>query len=124
MKNKGFTLTELLAVLIVLGIIATISYPIITKSLSTYKDDLYNSQVSSIISSTESYVTDHIDNINCSNTGETTNVLLKDLQSEGYIDNNIKNPKTNVNFSENTKVIVTCKSVNDNYKYSYQFSET
>ena len=38
MKNKGFTLAELLVVILVLGILATITTPIITGAIKTTKE--------------------------------------------------------------------------------------
>ena len=39
MNKKGFTLVELLAVLVVLGIVALVCYPIVTKTINNSKND-------------------------------------------------------------------------------------
>ena len=123
MNKKGLTLTEMLAVLVILGMISLIAYPKITNSLKTYRSDLYTSQVESIKGAAESYVADHIDSIECSEEGTKNEITLLELQNNGYIDENIKNPNTGEFFSTSSKVNVTCKKVNDNYKYTYDFNE-
>ena len=48
MNNKGFTLIELLGVVAVLGIIAIITVPVINRSLSQSKENLYDVQIEQI----------------------------------------------------------------------------
>ena len=42
--NKGFTLVEVFAVVIILGIIAVVSVPSISHSLNSSKENLYKEQ--------------------------------------------------------------------------------
>ena len=42
MKNKGFTLIEMIAVVIILGLIILIAVPFFTGSLSVFRNDYYN----------------------------------------------------------------------------------
>ena len=46
--KKGFTLVELLAVIILLGVIGLIVVPSITKTINNSKEDLYNDQIGKI----------------------------------------------------------------------------
>ena len=48
MKNKGFTLVELLAILGVLAVITLITVPIIDSTIKKNKKKLYKSQINSI----------------------------------------------------------------------------
>ena len=129
MKNKGFSLVELLAVIILLGILAVMLIPNMYTHLQDSKEDLYNTQVNIIKEAAENYVADNIEDIICSSDGENTEILLSNLQSGGYLKEDLKNPKTNENFSSDQKVIVTCtEKTNEqtgdiNYIYKYQFIE-
>lgn len=63
MKNKGFTLTELLMVLIVIGIVSALVIPNISKTLEQQKVKLYNKQVNQIIEITKSWSAKNLDKL-------------------------------------------------------------
>lgn len=124
MGKKGYTLIEVLAVIVLLGIIAGIAYPNISRNYAKrWKSDLYNSQIDGIIDAAQTYVTDNINNISCSESGANTDITLGTLQEKGYIDEDIKSSKTGDLIEKSSKVVVTCKMTNGNYKYSYKFVE-
>lgn len=129
MKNKGFSLVELLAVIILLGILAVILVPNMYSHLQDSKDDLYDTQVNIIKEAAKNYVADNIENIICSSDGSSEDISLYDLQSGGYLKEDIKNPKTNKNFDSNQTVKVTCiektnnQTGNINYIYKYEFND-
>ena len=58
MNKKGFTLVELIGVIILLSAIALISVPIINNSLKNTKEKTYNSQIDTIIKAAKRYVTE------------------------------------------------------------------
>ena len=91
MKNKGFTLVELMAVIIILGLIAVIAVPIVTKILSNSKDELYERQVKEIEDAAKRWGVDNIIDEEVNN----YYVSLLDLRKEGYLESTtvIKNPK-------------------------------
>lgn len=47
--KKGFTLTELLAVLVILGLLLALSYPVISKAVEGYREDLLKKQEENIV---------------------------------------------------------------------------
>lgn len=129
MENKGFSLVELLAVIILLGILAVILVPNMYSHLQKSRDDLYNAQVNIIKEAAENYVADNIENIICSSSGQNTEISLSILQSGGYLKEDIKNPKTNKSFDSKQTVKVTCiekansQTGNFDYIYEYRFNE-
>ena len=55
MLKKGFTLVELLAVIVILAVIALITTPIITGVLRDSREEAFKDSVSSLISITQNY---------------------------------------------------------------------
>ena len=60
MKKKGFTLIEMLAVLVILAVIALIVIPTITLVIKTVKKAAFKSSVNHIIASADNYIGEHV----------------------------------------------------------------
>lgn len=94
MKNKGFTLVEMLAVIVILSIIALIAVPAITGIIKSSKETLSDAQLKSIENSARNWSTD-IENVEkLPVDGECIKVSLSLLKKGGYTNLDIKNPKT------------------------------
>ncbi len=59
MKNKGFTLIEVLAVLLILAIIALITVPIISNIIRESKETVFVQDVNSLVESIRTYQADN-----------------------------------------------------------------
>ena len=57
MNKKGFTLIEMLAIIILLSVIALITYPIINNVVSDSKDEIYDKQISELVRLANTWVT-------------------------------------------------------------------
>lgn len=119
MKDNGFTLAELLGVIAILGVIALITVPAINRSLNQGKDDLYNTQIEQLKKGAQDYYTEHLDEM-----PETINSssckTIDELQEGGYLPLDIKNPKTDENFSLTTKICV--KKITD-MEFDYEVQD-
>lgn len=105
--KKGFTLAELLGVIVILSLIALITVPSITDTLQNYKIKLCNTQLEEIISAAKTWGADNLVKLPSSE-GQTKTVSLKTLSDYGYIDAVIQNPVTKENFDlETTTVTIT-----------------
>lgn len=105
--KKGFTLAELLGVIVILSLIALITVPAITDTLQNYKIKLCNTQLEEIISAAKTWGADNLVKLPSSE-GQIKTVSLKTLSDYGYIDAVIQNPVTKENFAlETTTVTIT-----------------
>lgn len=114
MRNKGFTLAELLGVVIILGVIATIATISISNSMKNSKEELYNVQINNIISGAKTWASENVFDLPA-NDGESITLTLAQLKQAGFVEADITNPKTNELFSDGLQVKIT--KVDNNYKY-------
>ena len=118
-KNNGFTLIEILAVIIIIGIIAIIAIPSITKYINSAKDTVYSSYEKSMVDAAKNVVVDCItNNEDCQlpESDNMTKISLGDLINDGFIDN-MKDPETK-EFCEAEKSYVEISgTIPDDYKY-------
>ena len=84
--KKGFTLVELLAVLTVLGIIALISYPVVTKQINDSKEKSYKNQIKTIVNAANRWAFDNDNLLPYEENGNTSiNVSIETIQQAGYL---------------------------------------
>ena len=60
MKNKGFTLAELLGVIIILAVIALIATVSISSSMRSSREELYNLQIENIINGAKTWASGNV----------------------------------------------------------------
>lgn len=121
MKNKkGFTLPELLGVIVILGILALILFPIIDKTLKESNEEIYNIQVKNMELGAMNFVSENIFNVP-QKEGEVLYLSLGQLKDSGHVDRKITNPKTNLLFSDGTLVKVT--KLKNGYNYEVVFTD-
>lgn len=126
MNNKGLTLVEIVAVLVVLSVIAIIVTPNVMSNISKYRSKMYEAQMNSISDGAKNWTTDHIDLVPTDGTTAIA-LSLSELQKDGYVDENIKNPNggTFDEISELFSVVYVTKiedstgKLDTNYKYFY-----
>jgi len=96
--RKGFTLIEMLAVLVILSVIALITIPIVSNQMNEAKQNLYDKQVNTMIEATKNWSADNLDKMQ---ENQNVYVTLGELQDDGYLNKNIENPKTKKEFDRN-----------------------
>ena len=113
--KKGFTLVELLAVIIILGIIALITFPIVDKSIENSKQAALERTIDSILDAAHDY---SIQNKLGYSTEENT-LSLDQLKNSGFLEVEIINPVTN----EEMQGCVLYKWDEVNKQYVFRYDE-
>lgn len=115
MKQKAFTLVELLGAIVILGIIGMISTPVIQSTIDKNNTKLCYDQRESFIKTAKNYIASNpFKNLK---EEEETTITIRQLQDEGYIEESeLKNPKGG-NFSPNSAVKITYDGTKITYEY-------
>lgn len=133
--KRGFTLAELLGVIIIIALITLIAIPAITDSLSHYKQNLCETQVSYMIASAKNWGTEHL--LQLPEEGETLTITVSELIRQGFMDGDkdalteedklkVINPNTKEYFEPDPVITIAKKgkrfvyTVDDNTKNSCQ----
>ncbi len=116
MKNKklGFTLAELLGVIVILGVITLIATVGINSSMKKSKEELYELQIDNIIRGAKNWASGNVFELPA-NDGEAIYLTLQELKAAGFVEQDITNPLTNELFSDQLQVKIT--KVDNNYNY-------
>ena len=112
MNKKGFTLVELLAVIIILALLAVIASTSVTKVVDDSKNDLATAQIKLIEDAAKTWGAENMSALPEGNS--CIYLTLKDLKTYGLIDSDIKNPKTEKKLSNDLKIKITSKISNYN----------
>lgn len=111
MNRRGFTLVELLAVIVILAAILAIVLPSVSQTLKRSKDTIYDIQIYDILKSTYDY---SLKNLKLLPENKKTYITLNELKKNGFIENDLKNPKTNKIF--NNDLVISIENVGSRYK--------
>ena len=115
MKNKGFTLVELISILTILAIIALITIPVMTKTIKNAEQKSLNEQKQVIINAAKKYALDISDELP-EYDGDVYIITVNKLRNSAYLnEDNIVDPTTNK--AMNGCVRVTYVGSKGNYKY-------
>ncbi len=134
-KHKGFTLVELLAVIVILGILLSISVVAVGKIKKTQDEENYKNVLSSILTGAKNYIADHSEKLNtgcvsdksendelvacvstCTENKWCTLISVKGLINNGYVDidegnslyNDLINTTNNNTFNSRSVRIEKC----------------
>lgn len=132
-NNKGFTLVEIISVVVILSLIALLITPIVSKIIKDNGQKTYDDQIKGIIASAKTWGADHMNGlpgeisklqsssiISAAKTWASYNpglipeegdsdlvVTLKTLQNANYISNDLENPSTGKPYdSEHVKIVI------------------
>lgn len=115
MEKKGFTLVELLAVIIIIGVMGILIIPTVNKSIKDFRMSSYDNQIETIAAAARNWATDHPYSLPTEDSGVMT-ITLGTLKSSGYIDVALKNPKTDKSFPND--MLIEIKRKKNNFRYT------
>lgn len=117
-KRAGFTLVEILAVLVILGVIGLIAIPVVNKVVSNTREKLYDVQINYIANSAELWAAGNVEELP-KQEGDSITLTLGQLKQSGAIKEDIKNPKTEELFPNDMEIEIKL----ENNRYVYEVKE-
>ena len=111
--KRGFTLVEMIGAIVILSIIALITYPIIRNSFNQSKANLSDEQIASLEEVTRIWATKNSDELS-----EVTPryVTIEELKLSGLVEN-----KTIVSVDSDDEIKGCIKIYYENNKYNYKY---
>ena len=131
----GFTLIEMLIILIFISIITLMTVPNITNMLKKGEEDKYTVFLNSVYLATEAYIEKNKDDYPTLNIeGAKTYIYMKDLVDDKFVSTNLVNPKYCVDGECTSRTVAQCNDVvcvvddytivvtkDEDGKYKYEF---
>ncbi len=117
-KNDGFTLIEVIATIIIIGILAIITIPAISKYINSTRNTTYGAHEKSMEEAANSMMIDCINNNTCDlpDTGEKSLIYLNELTENGYLEA-LKSTDGKSNCNEILSYVEIENTGNANYEY-------
>ena len=117
--KKGFTLVELIAVIVLLAALALLSVPIVNKTIEHSKEKVYNGQIDAVIKASKRYVTEI-----GPKSDDLFTITFQELMDNKLIEKGSKIQKTdNVDISSKIEVEVSYDEISKSYIYNCYIKE-
>ncbi len=108
MNKKGFTLVELLAVIVILGLLGALTIPLVEKIIKDNREKVHQVNVDTILNAAYDYAQTNPDYLPDPVDGdEGTTILLQQLYASGLLKDDMVNPNTDSKYNENCEIIIT-----------------
>jgi len=114
MKKNGFTLMELLGVIVILGLICLVAFPPILDTVRKNKNNINEATYQIIYSAANIYINNHKSEFELVENNEYC-IKIQTLIDEDNLTSDLKDPDTNLEFNTNKYVKVLVKDA----KYTY-----
>ena len=116
--KRGFTLVELLMVIILLGAISLIVVPVVDKLIKENRESLYQTNIKMIEDGAHSWASENVFNLPEAE-DEFIELTICELEKAGHLEIDIKNPKNDKLFYKDSKVKIT----KTKYGFEYEYDE-
>lgn len=120
--KKGFTLIEMLAVIVILAIISLIIFPEVNKIIKNSKQKSYDTQINNLINATKKMTAKDSSLLPEEVSGSKKCVTLSELKLAGEIDTDvIEDPR---NTSNKLTGVIVIEYSGEYQQYVYSYNET
>lgn len=119
MKNKGFTLAEVLGVIIILGILVIVSFPPMLNQLKKSQNKLNDATLKILGTAAEQYIDNHATTYPMQ-TGKIYCLKLETLVNAGYLKSPILDAGTGEEIDEKSNFIKFMVDKDNEYKHTYE----
>lgn len=124
MKNKGFTLTELLVALAIFALVITIAIPSIISAVNRNRERQYELFTSDLITAAEEYVSENRNQFTSRICNPKCVINIDDLVKNDLLDGDIINPMSQEKLEGTSGVIiVTFVDGKINYEFQENYDE-
>lgn len=115
--KAGFTLLELLVVILILGFLVMMSVPLVNRVINDVRAEMYESVVEDIKSAAKTWSSDNTSLL--PDEGDSITITLGDLKAGGYIKMKVIDPRTEFYLPNSLEIIIS-KELNE---YIYEINE-
>ena len=119
MKNRGFTLVELLAVIIILMIISLIIVNATFSIVDTSRETIYQTQINTILNATYDFSLKNLSYL--PETNQKKYITLGELKWGGFLNTNITDPNTNEKFRDD--LVISIENVGKGYSTNNSYAK-
>ena len=109
MRDRGFTLVEILAVITLIGVLALITIPTIDVVIKSTREKGYENQKEVILSAAKDYGASNMMDLPTVD-GDYIYITLGDLKLGGFIEVDVINPINEMCISNDTVIVITRKN--------------
>ena len=119
MKKKGFTLIEILAVIIILGIVAIIAIPAVSSYITDSRNKTYKAHEANMEEAAKSLTVECIDGkevCTLPDKGNSSEIYLSELIEKGFTER-LQNPQGGGYCNEELSYVRVTNTGNSDYEY-------
>lgn len=118
MNKKGFTLVELIAIILILAAILLVSFPSLLNMAKTDKDKEYEKVIEDLCLAGKSYIYANMNNFNgLSVVGSEFSIKIEELITYGNVDGSLTNPKTKDSIKDDELIYTVLDDYSLNCEY-------
>ena len=118
MNDKGFTLIEVIAVIVVLVAIFLVSFPTLTNMAKSEEENKYNNMVDNLCTAGKTYMYSNLDEFKELSVADSVIALkIDELISYGNVDKELINPKTEKSVKNDTLEYTVLEDLSLECKY-------